>query len=158
VSDSIYSDKLRVRVAGLLVEKGKLLLVKLSSPISKRDIWTPPGGGVEFGESIHIALKREFKEETGLGIKIGELAQINELIEDQFHVLEFFFWVAKIDGSLKLGFDPEHNSDDQLLKDLEFVSYTEVKKREVKPDILKSNFWINKSSRNIIQSFKESEN
>ncbi len=140
MSESIYTGKLRVRASGLLVEDEKLLLVKLRSPISNDDIWMPPGGGVEFGESIHAALKREYKEETGLSVEVGKLIHINELIDEPFHAIEFFFWVKEIGGVLELGKDPEHAAEFQLLKELQFVSYQELKNRKVKPDFLKMNF------------------
>lgn len=141
MSDSIYSGKLRIRVAGLLIKDGKLLLVKLKSPISNQDIWTPPGGGVEFGESMHKALQREYAEETSMTITVRKLAHINELIEHPFHAIEFFFWVEAIKGKMKLGFDPEHDSNFQLLKEIEFVKLSEIKNRNVKPDFLKNEFW-----------------
>ncbi|GAB5407921.1 MAG: hypothetical protein BalsKO_02860 [Balneolaceae bacterium] len=140
MNDSIYAGKLRVRVSGLLIEDRKLLLARLRSPISNKDIWTPPGGGVEFGEPIQKALKREFEEETSLSIKVGKLTHINELIEDHFHAIEFFFLVEMIGGDLKLGVDPEHDSEFQILKELEFVSLSEIKNRDVKPDFLKRDF------------------
>ena len=33
-------------------------------------LWAPPGGGMEYGESAHAALKREFMEETHLEIEV----------------------------------------------------------------------------------------
>lgn len=154
MSDSIYSGKLRIRVSGLLVKDGKLLLARLRSPISNKDIWTPPGGGVEFGEPIKTALQREFEEETSLKIRIGALAHINELIEGPFHAIEFFFWVEEIGGELKLGEDPEHDLESQLLKELEFVKLTEVRNREIKPDFLKMKFW---KEDTLTTKFKDSE-
>ena len=61
--DSFY----RVSVKGLFVKDGKILLLKESSRLSGR--WELPGGGLDFGEDIHIGLKREIEEETGLQIK-----------------------------------------------------------------------------------------
>ena len=136
MSDSIYAGKLRVRVAGLLVEHGKLLLVKLRSPVSDSEIWTPPGGGIEFGESIEDALKREFLEETGLKVDVGELLHINELIKHPFHAIELYFEVKNRSGELKLGHDPEHN-DNQLLKEIRFFERREITDIPLEPGALK---------------------
>ncbi len=139
--DPIYSGFIRQRVAGILEEEGKLLLVKLLSPVSNQEIWIPPGGGVEFGESCHQALIREFAEETSLQISVGELLHINELISGQFHVIEHFFKVKKVSGSPKLGIDPEHPNDQQLLSDIGFFSREQIKKLNCKPDYLKTTYW-----------------
>lgn len=137
VNNSIYSNKLRVRVLGLLKKDEKLLLVKLYSPVTKQDIWTPPGGGVEFGESLHEALKREFKEETGLVVEVKDLVRINELIESPFHAIEFYFQVEKVSGKLVLGYDPEHENGAQILKEIGFFNISELLKMEVKPEFIK---------------------
>ena len=47
--------------------------VLLSDEFIRGDYFTKfPGGGMEFGEGTRDCLKREFKEETGLDVTIGE--------------------------------------------------------------------------------------
>lgn len=143
---SLYQNKVRVRVAGLLQRSDKILLVKLHSPVIDHEIWLPPGGGVEFGESLHQAVKREFKEETGLIISVGKLRHINELIEGKFHALEFFFDVfAEDDAEFAMGIDPEHGPDDQILRDIHFFSQNELTQLFVKPDFILHQYWEGKS-------------
>ncbi|MBO6525311.1 MAG: NUDIX domain-containing protein [Balneolaceae bacterium] len=138
MSNSIYSGKLRVRVAGLLLEDEKLLLIRMHSPVSDSDIWTAPGGGVEFGETLEEALKREFQEETGLSITVKKLLHVNELLELPYHAIELFFLVEKLYGELRLGSDPEHNKEDQLLKEIRFFREDELSGIPLKPDELKT--------------------
>lgn len=143
---SLYQNKVRVRVAGLLQRSNKLLLVKLQSPIIDREIWLPPGGGVEFGESLHQGVIREFKEETGLNVSVGKLRHINELIEGKFHALEFFFDVfADEDDEFAIGSDPEHPPEDQILRDIHFFSQNELTQLLVKPDFILREYWDGKS-------------
>ncbi len=142
-NQSRYSGFIRVRVAGIFRENNKILLVKLTSPISGEKIWSPPGGGVEFKETLQQALIREFKEETSLNISVGELKHIRELIEGDFHVYEFFFDVSKIDGTFILGYDPEMDNDQQILEDIGFYSREEINSMNVKPEYLKRDYWEN---------------
>ena len=102
----------------------------------------PPGGGVELGESLKETVAREFKEETGLEVNVQTLVHINELIQAPFHVIEFYFAVEETGGELKLGTDPEHPKDQQLIKELAFFSWDELQLMDVEPVFFKSSeFW-----------------
>ncbi len=60
-----------IRVYGILLNEKKRVLV--SDEFIRGDYYTKfPGGGLEFGEGTRDCLKREFKEETGLDVIIGE--------------------------------------------------------------------------------------
>jgi 8-oxo-dGTP pyrophosphatase MutT (NUDIX family) len=57
-----------IRVYGLLIHKGHIML---SSEWIQSKVYTKfPGGGLEYGEGTLDCLRREFREETGLDIKI----------------------------------------------------------------------------------------
>lgn len=151
----MYEGKVRVRASGLLLEEGKLLLVKLTSPATGKDIWMPPGGGVEPGESLKDALKREFVEETGLQIQVEDLVHINEFIEGPYHALEFFFFVKTLGGKLELGSDPEYVGHQQLLKEIGWFSKQEVQNIDVTPDYIKEELWKNDGREYIKLNFFE---
>lgn len=57
-----------VRVYGLLIENGKLLVS--DEYIKKHYITKLPGGGLEFGEGTKECLVREFKEELNLDVEV----------------------------------------------------------------------------------------
>ena len=60
-----------VRVYGVLIDPSYGLLV--SDEFIRGDFFTKlPGGGLEFGEGTRDCLVREFKEETGLDITVGD--------------------------------------------------------------------------------------
>ena len=60
-----------VRVYGVLLDEEKRLLVS-DEFIRVQYITKLPGGGLEIGEGTRDCLQREFKEETGLDVKVGE--------------------------------------------------------------------------------------
>ena len=47
--------------------------------------WSVPGGKLEPGESVREACSREVKEETGLHIRVGNIAAVVERRLDGFH-------------------------------------------------------------------------
>lgn len=64
-------EKFTIRVYGILIDDNKRILV--SDEFIRGNYFTKfPGGGMELGEGTHDCLKREFKEETGLDVTIGD--------------------------------------------------------------------------------------
>jgi len=66
-----------VRVAGILIEDDRILLIEHTK--NNRKYWLVPGGGVDWGESAAEALIREFKEETSLDIEVEKFLFISEI-------------------------------------------------------------------------------
>lgn len=97
----------------------------------------PPGGGVELGESIEEALYREISEETGLKIEKKQLLWIHEFIEEPYHAIEFYFRCEVIGGEFRKGFDPELETDQQMLLDLAFIPFRDAQKLPVEPSFIK---------------------
>jgi len=141
MTQALYKGKTRIRACGVLLRGNKILLIQLRSPVSERHIWTPPGGGVEFGEPLRIAVAREFKEETSLIVRAEKLIYINELLTGEFHALEFYFSVSMVDGKLALGKDPEHSDLKQILNNIDYFSKAELKDMNVVPGFFKDEFW-----------------
>jgi 8-oxo-dGTP diphosphatase len=54
----------RIRVSAILQREGRILLVRQEK--EGREYWLLPGGGVDAGESLLSALKRELAEEVGI--------------------------------------------------------------------------------------------
>lgn len=56
----------------LVDEQERVLLIHAKDPHTGREFWYPVGGGIEAGESLQQAAKREAHEETGLeGLPVG---------------------------------------------------------------------------------------
>jgi 8-oxo-dGTP diphosphatase len=80
---------IKVRAAGLLFDRGRILLVRHTK--KQGSYWVIPGGGIEPGESVVSALEREMKEELGLGIKAGNLLFLDEVIRKEAHNIDLYF-------------------------------------------------------------------
>lgn len=133
----MYTHVLRNRSSAIITSGEWILLLKHQAPSRKEPIWLPPGGGIEFGESMEQAVVREVKEETGLFIKPIRLLWVHEFIEPPLHAIEYYFECDVTGGSLKLGEDPEHGRESQILKDLKFISFQDAGTLPVFPEFLK---------------------
>ncbi len=77
--------------SGLVVRDGKVLLIRRGKEPYK-DHWSLPGGGVEPGERVREAVRREVLEETGLEVDVGSVAGYREEIlgpDEHYIVLAF---------------------------------------------------------------------
>ena len=121
----------RVRVAGILIEDGRILLIEHTK--NDKKYWLVPGGGVDWGESASEALIREFKEETSLDIEVEKFLFISETIapDRQKHVINLYFKIKKVENSsniMKLG-------EEEMLTDLRFIPEGEIKNIKLYPNI-----------------------
>jgi ADP-ribose pyrophosphatase YjhB (NUDIX family) len=65
----------RIRSSAAIVRDEHILLVAFDDPAVGLH-YNLPGGGVEAGEAVHEALRREIREETGAEIEIGPLVLV----------------------------------------------------------------------------------
>ncbi|WP_315741668.1 MULTISPECIES: NUDIX hydrolase [unclassified Bradyrhizobium] len=71
----------QLAVSAAIFRADKLLLVRRARAPAK-GVYTLPGGRVEFGEPLHVALRREVEEETALSIDIVALAGWREVLPE----------------------------------------------------------------------------
>ena len=127
----IYGNRVRIRVCGLHWEGDRMLLVNHRG-IYKHDFWAPPGGGVEFGQSAEFTLIREFREETGLNITVGNLQFVCEFIQPPLHAIELFFDVTATGGRPFTGTDPEMDGKEQIIREVKYLAESEVRSLPVR--------------------------
>ena len=98
--------EIRIRVAAVLIEEEKILLIQHRKNDST--YWLLPGGGVEPAETMHAALTRELKEETGLEIAPGALRFVCESIapDAQRHIVHMAFAATRTGGMEIVADDP----------------------------------------------------
>jgi 8-oxo-dGTP diphosphatase len=66
----------RVAAYAVILRDTWILLSRLSPAVTKDELWTLPGGGLDHGEDPRNAVVREVYEETGLHAEVGELARV----------------------------------------------------------------------------------
>jgi 8-oxo-dGTP diphosphatase len=98
----------RIRVSAILRWRGRILLLRHEK--GSREVWLLPGGGVQAGENLVRALRRELWEETGLfpaSAEVpleGPVAIVESISPDlnayRKHVVHIIF-AADVSGSLE---------------------------------------------------------
>jgi len=105
-----YPDRPIVGVGAVIIDRGRVLLVKRGSPPMLGQ-WTIPGGVVELGETLRSAAEREAQEETGLTVHVGEVIEVIDRIlpgddgRTQFHYVLIDFLCSVVQGEARAGSD-----------------------------------------------------
>ena len=105
----------QIRVTGVLVEEGQILLVR--QRVDDQRAWSLPGGHVEPGETLSGALMREMHEETGLEVSVDRLLYVAERPAEG--LLHITFAVTRTGGALRT---PPVNQDANPITAVRFVA------------------------------------
>jgi ADP-ribose pyrophosphatase YjhB (NUDIX family) len=84
-----------VRVTGVLIHGGKILLVQQA--LESRP-WSLPGGKLEPGETIAEGMIREMREETGLEVRLVRQLYVCDKPEDCIIHMTFLLETDSIEG------------------------------------------------------------
>ena len=89
-----------LRVVAVFIEGDYVLIHRAEHD----DVWTPPGGRAELGESTRQAVAREMREELKVEAEVGKLLWVAEYFFDTperaFHEVHFYY---------KMHFPPDSN-------------------------------------------------
>jgi len=128
----------RLAVRGLLLIENRLLLVNAWGG-GTSDLLCAPGGGVEPHSSLPDNLMREFHEETGLTVSVGDVCLVNEFHAPgrDFHQVDIYFRVSLVAGDpLAPWTDPEG-----IVTERHLIAREDMSHYRTKPDSLPDVAW-----------------
>jgi 8-oxo-dGTP diphosphatase len=111
-------------VAALIEFEGKLLVCQRRRGARFELMWEFPGGKVEPGETLEVALARELREELGVAARIGpEMHRVQHQYRQSGEPFELvFFAVSAAPGEMQnLEFERIEWRDTKSLPDLNFL-------------------------------------
>lgn len=101
------TDRTRVAAYAVSHDRDRILLCHIAPSVGVGDIWTLPGGALEFGEAPEAAVLRELAEETGYtGELVGLVGVIDRLFHDEsrggrLHAIRILYRVRIVGGELR---------------------------------------------------------
>lgn len=126
--DDKAADGVADRAAAVLVEEGKVLLIKRTKPDD--EYYVMPGGKVEQAESPEQACAREVMEEVNLTVQVGDLL---DDFRDEGRT-QFFYRVTRTGGQVRLGDGPEKGrANDENRYEPVWIGLDELDEYEVHP-------------------------
>ncbi len=139
--DWIFAEenwKCGVRVAGVLIRNGKILLQREADGCE----YAVPGGHIRIGERLEDGLKREWLEETGLSIRCQRMLWTEESFWEwngkAMHDLSFYYLIETEDDEALAddGLPHAHKDNGRIL--LEWVPAEKLAGLTVYPSFLKT--------------------
>ena len=115
-----------IRVAGLVVDKDKILFVEHTN--KGKSHWILPGGGLEFGETFQEGVRREVKEETGIDVEVKKLVYVDQLVTDKNHMIFLTYLCHPTSDRLIVGHDPDHK--EQVITNTAYLSLDQVEEAD----------------------------
>lgn len=97
-------------VGAVIVDGNRVLLVQRANEPLKGE-WSLPGGAVEIGETLQVAVVREVREETGLDVEVGPIVDVLDRLRfdpdgrPRFHYVLVDFICRPKGGTLACGSD-----------------------------------------------------
>jgi ADP-ribose pyrophosphatase YjhB (NUDIX family) len=152
-----------VRVYGILLDERRRLLV--SDEFIRGNYYTKlPGGGMEIGEGTRDCLKREFKEETGLDVNIGEHIYTTDFFQisafnNKDQIISIYYYVHTSDlialdvKTKPFDFAPHQVADPNIESEVfRWIEWSDVNPEQMSLPIDKVVMKLIKQDRNVLGS------
>ncbi len=110
-----------IRVTGVLIENGEILLVK--QKVNDNRNWSLPGGKLERGETLEHGIIREMKEETGFDTEIVKLLYLCDVESTENTLLHITFLLKRVGGDIEL---PSNKYENNHIFDVRFVAVDDL--------------------------------
>lgn len=107
-----YPDSPLVGVGAIIIDDGRVLLVKRGHPPLEGE-WSIPGGVLEVGETLREAAIREAREETCMTVEPADLLGVyDRVIRDDdgrtlYHYVLIDFLCRRVDGDARAADDAD---------------------------------------------------
>ena len=140
------------RVRSIIMDNNKVLTIKRTK---KNEVYFVfPGGGVEKGEELKEALKRECIEELGVEIKIVKKFASERFDRGAIKQMEHFYICEIISGEIGTGAGPEYDADSDYegIHSIEWISIDKSQDCDLRPKNIASKLF------NNLKNDKESKN
>lgn len=100
----------RIRASAIIIYEGKLITIYREKMIDGKikKYYVIPGGGVEEGETVLVATKREIMEELGIEIDISD----EYFYLEKENANEYFYIADYVSGKIGSGTGPEFTNRD----------------------------------------------
>jgi 8-oxo-dGTP diphosphatase len=93
-----YPDHPRVGVGVVVIQDGRILMVRRSQEPAKGK-WSIPGGGLELGETLYEGARREVLEECSVEVEIERFLDATErIIRDEDGRVKYHFVLVDVLG------------------------------------------------------------
>ena len=144
IEDKIYS----LVLGGVIVNDGKILVIKRADNQFMKNLYEFPSGKLEFGETFEQCLKRHIKEELNCKVKDVEgYAGHFDYLSDKGQLVRQYNFVLNLENLNDISLSTEHTNygffrasecndlidiSDEILYTMDIVTSNRVLRKEVK--------------------------
>ena len=134
--------KHRISAGVLALRDERILLVRHFRP-GIHDFWAGPGGGAEGFEELAATAEREAFEETGLRVRVGPLAYIDEIVDPIDRTVKFWFLADYVSGEIDVSANP---AEGEAISEAGWFARDALPAGHVFPEVLRDRFWVDLAS------------